>query len=198
MFLKKIVVFVGLVIIMCLTIGSKVFSQTATTDEVHLKNGSIIRGTITELYPDSLLKIETRDGNLFVFQMSEVLLIKKSENQRKSLSSFDTNINIGKIGFLSSWGLTIFGAAAIGDEMLETTVIPVLGPFITMLRIEKDPDSDYLSGGKELLIISGTIQTFFFTYFAVSLTKKSKYMDQYGFYIAPDISKQGIQVGFKF
>ncbi len=192
------IAFIVIAILIFVANFSSVYSQAIKIDEVHLKNGSIIKGTITELYPDSLLKIETRDGNLFVFQMSEVLLIKKSENQRKSLSSFDTNINIGKIGFLSSWGLTIFGAAAIGDEMLETTVIPVLGPFITMLRIEKDPDSDYLSGGKELLIISGTIQTFFFTYFAVSLTKKSKYMDQYGFYIAPDISKQGIQVGFKF
>ena len=192
------IAFIVIAILIFVANFSSVYSQAIKIDEVHLKNGSIIKGTITELYPDSLLKIETRDGNLFVFQMSEVLLIKKSEIQRKSLSSFDTNINIGKIGFLSSWGLTIFGAAAIGDEMLETTVIPVLGPFITMLRIEKDPDSDYLSGGKELLIISGTIQTFFFTYFAVSLTKKSKYMDQYGFYIAPDISKQGIQVGFKF
>ncbi|MBL7191347.1 hypothetical protein ISS30_06595 [bacterium] len=192
------IAFIVIAILIFVANFSSVYSQAIKIDEVHLKNGSIIKGTITELYPDSLLKIETRDGNLFVFQMSEVLLIKKSEIQRKSLSSFDTNINIGKIGFLSSWGLTIFGAAAMGDEMLETTVIPVLGPFITMLRVEKDPEKDYLSGGKELLIISGTIQTFFFTYFAVSSVKKSKYMDQYGFYIAPDISKQGIQVGFKF
>ncbi|MDR0954946.1 MAG: hypothetical protein LBM20_06165 [Rikenellaceae bacterium] len=41
-------------------------------DVVHLKNGSVIRGVIVEQVPNESLKIETRDGNLFVYQMSEV------------------------------------------------------------------------------------------------------------------------------
>jgi len=41
-------------------------------DVVRLHNGSVIRGTVTEMVPDGSLKIETRDGNLFVFRMDEV------------------------------------------------------------------------------------------------------------------------------
>jgi len=41
-------------------------------DVVYLKNGSVIKGTITEVNPGSNLKIETTDGSLFVFEMDEI------------------------------------------------------------------------------------------------------------------------------
>ncbi|MBN2521863.1 MAG: hypothetical protein JXB24_01250 [Bacteroidales bacterium] len=41
-------------------------------DVVYLKNGSIIKGTITEMNPGSNLKIKTADGSLFVFEMNEI------------------------------------------------------------------------------------------------------------------------------
>jgi hypothetical protein len=41
-------------------------------DVIHLKNGSVIRGIIVEQVPNESLKIETRDGNLFVYQIDEV------------------------------------------------------------------------------------------------------------------------------
>jgi len=43
---------------------------------VRLHNGSVIRGTVTEMEPEESLKIETRDGNSFVFRMDEVALIE--------------------------------------------------------------------------------------------------------------------------
>lgn len=46
-------------------------------DVVYLKNGSIIRGTIIELVPDSFVKIQTIGGSVFVYQMSEVIKITK-------------------------------------------------------------------------------------------------------------------------
>ena len=178
-------------------------NQTAKAQEiqdvVYLKNGSIIRGIIVELYPDSLIKIETRDGNLFVFTMEEIYKISKSQGiNQKPLTRFDTNIKIGRNGFLCSWGLTVFGAALMGDQMIETTAIPAIGPFLTIIRIENDPEQTYLSGGKELLTISGTLQTFFMTYYIVSVINKSKYFDEYGLYIEPDIQKQGIRIGYRF
>ena len=44
---------------------------------VYLKNGSVIRGVILELVPDSSVKIQTQDGNIFVYNMSEVEKITK-------------------------------------------------------------------------------------------------------------------------
>jgi len=46
-------------------------------DVVYLKNGSLIRGTIMEQIPGETIKIQTRDGNLLVYKMSEVLKITK-------------------------------------------------------------------------------------------------------------------------
>ncbi len=47
------------------------------TEVVYLKNGSIIRGVIIEQVPNSSLKIQTADGNIFVFSMAEVEKITK-------------------------------------------------------------------------------------------------------------------------
>lgn len=46
-------------------------------DVVYLKNGSRIKGLITEIIPSQHLKIQTSDGSLFVFQMEEVEKVSK-------------------------------------------------------------------------------------------------------------------------
>jgi hypothetical protein len=51
-------------------------------DVVYLKNGSIIRGSLAAVVPDSVVKIQTADGSLFVFRMSEVEKIVKEEVHR--------------------------------------------------------------------------------------------------------------------
>lgn len=43
-----------------------------TPNQVYLKNGSIIKGTIVEMDPLNVIKIQTSDGSLFVFQMAEI------------------------------------------------------------------------------------------------------------------------------
>jgi len=48
------------------------FAQNNFQDVVYLKNGSIIRGIIVEQIPNESLKIETADGSLFVFRISDV------------------------------------------------------------------------------------------------------------------------------
>ena len=55
-------------------------SQTFAQDiqeVVYLKNGSIIRGLIVEQIPNESLKIQTRDGSVFAYKMSEVQKITK-------------------------------------------------------------------------------------------------------------------------
>ena len=49
-----------------------VFAQNNYQDVLYLRNGSVIRGVIIEQVPNESLKIETPDGNLFVFKMNEV------------------------------------------------------------------------------------------------------------------------------
>lgn len=48
-------------------------------DVVYLKNGSIIRGIIIEQIPNQSLKIQTNDGSLFVYEITDVAKITKEE-----------------------------------------------------------------------------------------------------------------------
>jgi len=61
-----------------------------TRDVVYLKNGSIVKGTITEMNPSKDLKIETSDGSLFVYQMSDILKMEKEEY--KPVNHNSTNV----------------------------------------------------------------------------------------------------------
>lgn len=52
-------------------------------ETVHLKNGSIIRGVIIEQTPNQNLKIQTGDGNVFVYSFDEIEKItKETESSR--------------------------------------------------------------------------------------------------------------------
>jgi hypothetical protein len=46
-------------------------------DVVYLHNGSVIRGLIIEQVPNESVKIQTRDGNIFVYKMSEIQKMTK-------------------------------------------------------------------------------------------------------------------------
>lgn len=50
-------------------------------NEIHLNNGSIIKGYILELTPSNSVKIQTYDGSIFVYPMSEVDFISQSERK---------------------------------------------------------------------------------------------------------------------
>ena len=61
------------------------FAQNNLQDVVYLRNGSIIRGTITEQVPNQSLTIATADGSLFVLAMDEVERITREPSQRPVL-----------------------------------------------------------------------------------------------------------------
>ncbi len=80
---------------------------------VHLKNGSIIRGRITEQYPDSLLKIYSQ-GNLWAFPMSDV----------EKISSDGIRAHIQEVTgfrFYADLGVTGDGASIKGTETYRFT-----------------------------------------------------------------------------
>jgi len=61
------------ILLLCATIAN----AQQQKDVVYLKNGSIIKGNITEMNPGSNLKIETTDGSLFIFEMNEIEKVTK-------------------------------------------------------------------------------------------------------------------------
>ncbi len=61
------------------------FSQNVTRDVVHLKNGSVIKGNITEQVPGQSITIETADGNVFVLSIEDVSKITKETEATKAV-----------------------------------------------------------------------------------------------------------------
>jgi hypothetical protein len=57
------------------------FAQGSYKEVVYLKNGSMIKGVILEQVPNESVKIQTSDGNIFVYPMSEVQKITKEQSE---------------------------------------------------------------------------------------------------------------------
>ena len=57
------------------------YAQVQYQDVVYLKNGSVIQGTVVEQIPNQSIKIQTADGNLFVYRIEEILKITKEPVQ---------------------------------------------------------------------------------------------------------------------
>ena len=53
-------------------------------DVVYLTNGSVIHGVITEIVVNETLKIQTRDGNIFVFNLTDVQKITKESKEAQN------------------------------------------------------------------------------------------------------------------
>ena len=74
-------------------------------DLLHLKNGSVIRGKLTEVDPDGSVKIVDRSGNLWVYSMQEVDRIstgKAEAGEHKDHAGFSAGyINMTYMGFLA-------------------------------------------------------------------------------------------------
>lgn len=74
-----------LLILMAIFISAQVVAQHRD-EVVYLKNGSEIRGTVIQYKPGEKIRIQTRDGSLFVYQMDEVDHLSKNIRPRSSTS----------------------------------------------------------------------------------------------------------------
>ena len=81
--MKKCFIFIGLVLFIGAFVSSIGMAQQSMEDVIYLKNGSIVRGTIIEQVPGVSIKIETRDGNIFVYKPKEVDKIVKEPTKEK-------------------------------------------------------------------------------------------------------------------
>lgn len=77
------------------SLGAQNYEET-----VYLKNGSIIRGIIVEQVPNESLKIQTRDGNLFVYSLNEVEKITKEGLEPSYKQSNNSSDKVGYKGFV--------------------------------------------------------------------------------------------------
>jgi hypothetical protein len=67
----------GFLLVLLLSLSMSLSAQNQLQDVVYLLNGSIIRGIIIEQIPGQSIKIQTADGNVFVYEMYEVQKITK-------------------------------------------------------------------------------------------------------------------------
>lgn len=67
-----------LLVILFVSCTTLAYAQRATQDVIHLKNGSIIKGYILQS-PEGTIKIQTRDGCIFVYDSNDVT--SKSKEQ---------------------------------------------------------------------------------------------------------------------
>ena len=88
-------------LMLLLFVGSVAASLAQQMREiVYLKNGSVVRGIVIEQVPGVSLKIQTSDGSIFAYQMSDVEKITKEMvgNNRNSFNNNSSFSNNG--GFL--------------------------------------------------------------------------------------------------
>lgn len=88
--------------------------QSKPIDVVYLKNGSILRGVIVEQIPNELIKLQTSDGNLFVYQTSEVEKIIKEAptNESENTLAFGEKKSNKRRGYI---GLSVGPSFAVRD-----------------------------------------------------------------------------------
>jgi hypothetical protein len=70
-----------IVVLILFFFATVALAQSNMIDVVYLKNGSIIRGMITEQVPNQSIKIQTKDNNVFFFKLEEVDKITKEPEQ---------------------------------------------------------------------------------------------------------------------
>ena len=96
-------------------------AQQDMEDVVYLKNGSIIRGIIIEQVPNVSIKVQTRDGSVFVYEMENILKITKEPRTGVAPlgSKAPVSSSLGKSAFLfNPLGFLQFGPILEGEFSL--------------------------------------------------------------------------------
>lgn len=90
--MKKILL--GMIMVLIVTI----FSTTISAQDIlYLKNGSILKGSVLEQTPDKDLKFQTRDGSIYVYQMSEVEKITKESVANQKSNDIQSGLQSGLV-----------------------------------------------------------------------------------------------------
>jgi hypothetical protein len=95
--------------VVCIAIATSALGQSKPEfrDVVYLKNGSIIKGQIVEQTLDSIIKIQTADGSLFVYSQTEVEKIESEVSPAVPYYKYKNPV--------ASWALSFFLVPGIGQ-----------------------------------------------------------------------------------
>ena len=104
-------------------------AQNITQDIVHLKDGSIIRGSIVEQILDKSVKIRIIGDNVLVYPMNEVEKISKVQASRVNENS--TKGNTKEKGYL---GLSVAASIPLGDFGSSSNGLAELGIQVSALN----------------------------------------------------------------
>lgn len=127
-----------------------VFAATSAQAQsvLYLKNGSAIKGEIVEMNPSENVKIQTRDGSLFVYSVEDVDHVEKEQHTEQYYSLVD---QYGEI-YRHKGQLYL----ADGNLELSNPNTPnVLDP--TLSRIYKSAQKQYKNGNTFLYIGCGSL-----------------------------------------
>jgi hypothetical protein len=108
-----------MILLMVFALSHAAYSQQNKQDVVYLKNGSIIRGIITEQIPNVSIKIETADGSIFVLKVDEIENVAKEElqpvnNEVKPTPEITPVVDVKDYGSHFSMGVSMGGGGIIG------------------------------------------------------------------------------------
>ena len=141
-------------------------AQNNLQDVVHLRNGSIIRGTIIEQVPNRSLTIETADGSLFVLAIDEVERMSRESIPQEPVLQYR---RFGVMGGLNT--ASLFVTEGHQSTASDTRVGVHLGAFMEMplgINWTFKPALLYsMQGGSERYF--GTTYTLLFDYINVPL-----------------------------
>lgn len=96
-------------------------------DVVYLKNGSIIRGIVLEQIPGQNIKIQTSDGNVFVYDTKDVERISKEQLSKSNYGNHNSyDFLDGELKCFMTLGNPWF--TLNGRKIEQETAIALLGP----------------------------------------------------------------------
>ena len=113
-------------VIIAISIVCMVTSISAQSDVLYLKNGSKIKGSVIEMDPTNGVKIQTSDGSLFVYAMTDVERVSKEDPNQTAFDKLNTYGQIERKGGNFYWKETGKNltqqeyATILNDELLDT------------------------------------------------------------------------------
>jgi hypothetical protein len=90
------------------------------TEVIYLKNGSVVRGIIVEIVPNTSYTIKTADNSVFVFEEKEIVKIARefsgnssnSKSSKTSLNKINTTMEAGYDARSGIYGLNVINVNA--------------------------------------------------------------------------------------
>lgn len=121
-------------------------AQTNAIDVIYCKNGSVLKGIIIEQIPNESVKIQTADGSVFVYKISDI------EKMTKEMTQTNTNVyngNADELCNLAKDDAQVYydGKGSLKGAIWATNLItsPLFGLIPTAIAVSSDVKSENLN-----------------------------------------------------